>query len=103
MDWEDALQNTASIEKDMTPVLLDLVRLHILHFYPPYFRVLVPYGIRYLVVQADIVIQAVFGRNAFEVAENLTMSGITGITSQVKIQTSKYIYADVLTNATNPG
>lgn len=63
----------------MTPVLLDLVRLHILHFDLPYFRVLVPYGIQYLVVQADIVIQAVFGRNALEVAENLTMGGIAGM------------------------
>lgn len=72
-----ALQNTASIKKDVAPVLHDLARPHILHFDLPYFQSFVPYSTYHLVVQADRVIQAVFRRNPLEVAENLAMGGVT--------------------------
>lgn len=61
----------------MAPVLHDLVRPHILHFDLPDFQSFVPYSTYHLVVQADRVIQAVFGRNPLEVAENLAMGGVT--------------------------
>lgn len=75
----------------MAPVLHDLVRPHILHLDLPYFQSFVPYSTDHLVVQADRVIQAVFGRNPLEVAENLAMGGVTawyGI-PQVKIQNTQ--------------